>query len=1025
MRLKKVADYNMCPRCLGAGHSASQCNYKRPCFFCRENHNSALCPGKTQRQGPQSNGGQLRGGNERPMMRNQAQRSNGAATTKVMAVTEMEMNELEPDEEGPVLQVNAALYQKEDDGESSKDKESPKKEVLLLSKEVTLSNPKEPERQLQAIAFFDVGSQLSFITEDVAKKLKLVPNGQENIAISTFAAKKPTELQSLGYKIDLKQAEGTIEMRVSLVKKLTDHIMVPIEDAQHEYTTSLQGKRMRPSILIGADYFWEVVNASEARKLPSGFHMIDSKIGPLFCGKGHMASIMVIQQREAEKNKIEEMVEKFWKLEAIGVNDNPEVDDDEVALQQFQNSVKIEDGRYVVKWPWKENIPELPSNYTLCMARLMSTLKRLKEQPDLLQKYDDIMKEQLQKGIIEPVEDLDQHSGIVHYLPHHPVITPNKATTKVRIVYNASARARRGAKSLNDCLYRGPLLLPDLCGMLMRFRTYEIAIMADVEKAFLQLGLEEADRGAVRFIWLKDIKEPWSQENVQVYQFCQVAFGVISSPFILAATIRHHLRQSGEKVAYEIEENVYADNVLMEATSTKEAQEKCRMAKKIFKDALMNLREFTSNDQLINAEFADEGQKETVKFLGIPWNTRRDVIMAQLPPVEESGNYTKRQVLKIIASIYDPLGLLAPAVLPAKQFFQELWMKEYSWDQRLSEEDEKRWKRLTLTLADRTIQLPRRLFKQIQEGELEIHTFVDASAIAYAAAVYVKQKTKKEGMVALVYTKSRLCPIKKMTIPRLELMAATIGARMTKFVRQQLQKPIQNVTLWSDSKCVLGWINSKSETLPKFVSNRLQEIWTLEGANFRYVPTQDNPADLGSRGVTVEELRGNALWWSGPKWLLEEEDKWPPTPIINPKAYEKEDESEEMEERTVAAMTVPLPPIIKIERWGSWQKALVVMSMVLWLIKSTILNKVKAPLSTFWKRLKEVKAERNSAEMIALAREELLRQAQRTHPPGKEDMEAVNKKEKYGHTGEERSQPKYNLRPRKQKRDHGNKMYPG
>uniref|UniRef100_A0A914VH28 Reverse transcriptase domain-containing protein n=1 Tax=Plectus sambesii TaxID=2011161 RepID=A0A914VH28_9BILA len=142
--------------------------------------------------------------------------------------------------------------------------------------------------------------------------------------------------------------------------------------------------------------------------------------------------------------------------------------------------------------------------------------------------------------------------------------------------------------------------------------------MADVEKAFLQLGLEEADRDAVRFIWLKDIKEPWSQENVQVYRFCRVAFGVISSPFLSAATIRHHLRQSGEKVAYEIEENVYADNVLMAATSTKEAQEKCRMAKVIFKEALMNLREFTSNDQLINDEFADEGQKETVKFLGIP-----------------------------------------------------------------------------------------------------------------------------------------------------------------------------------------------------------------------------------------------------------------------------------------------------------------------------------------------------------------------------------------------------------------------
>uniref|UniRef100_A0A914WEG5 Uncharacterized protein n=1 Tax=Plectus sambesii TaxID=2011161 RepID=A0A914WEG5_9BILA len=172
-----------------------------------------------------------------------------------------------------------------------------------------------------------------------------------------------------------------------------------------------------------------------------------------------------------KRKELKILLKIFWKLEAIGVNDNPEVDDDEVTLQQFQNSVKIKEGRYVVKWPWKENNPDLPSNYMPCMARLTATLKRLKEQPDLLQKYDDIRKEQLQKGIIEPVNDMDQHSGIVHYLPHHPVITPNKATTEVRIVYNASAKARRGAKSLNDCLYRGPLLLPDLCGMLMQFRT--------------------------------------------------------------------------------------------------------------------------------------------------------------------------------------------------------------------------------------------------------------------------------------------------------------------------------------------------------------------------------------------------------------------------------------------------------------------------------------------------------------------------------------------------------------------------
>uniref|UniRef100_A0A914W835 Peptidase aspartic putative domain-containing protein n=1 Tax=Plectus sambesii TaxID=2011161 RepID=A0A914W835_9BILA len=542
-------------------------------------HNAALCPKKGEHHGQMGEGhqGHNYGGNQE-MRRatapqqgynngsNQgtfqkfAQRGRNEATRKVMAITEAEINDLEPMDD-PTLVANTVIeYESEKENET--DDQNQRSEVLLLSKEVLLINPDYPEFKIKTVAFLDGGSQLSFITTDISAMLHLSPKKQEHISISTFAEDHSKQVSANNYEIDLKHAQGTIRMHVTALKKLTGHITIPIEDKEYHHATNLQGKRAIPAILIGADYFWDIITPTEFQKLPSGFTMIDSKIGPMLCGKGHITSVMAIQrqkeimaiqkQHQDTKKSTEELIEKFWKLETIGIHDNPEVNDDEIAIKQFQRSIKIRDGRYSVKWPWKDEIPQLPSNYFLCMGRLKSTVTKLAMQPDLLQKYDDIMKDQASKGIIELVEDTEDHGGIVHYLAHHPVINLQKKTTPIRIVHDGSMKTGKGGKSLNDCLYCGPTLLPDLCGMLFRFRTYEKAIVADVEKAFLQIGLEDQGRDAVRFLWLKDINKPWSADNIQVYRFCRVAFGIISSPFLLAATIQHHLQQHNTDVAKSI-----------------------------------------------------------------------------------------------------------------------------------------------------------------------------------------------------------------------------------------------------------------------------------------------------------------------------------------------------------------------------------------------------------------------------------------------------------------------------------------
>ena len=159
-------------------------------------------------------------------------------------------------------------------------------------------------------------------------------------------------------------------------------------------------------------------------------------------------------------------------------------------------------------------------------------------------------------GVIEKVTSTSPEGLIKHYIPHHPVITPSKNTTKVRIVYDASAKTKKENKSLNECLYRGPVMLPNLCGLLIRFRLSPVGVVGDIKKAFLNMGLQVQDRDATRFLWLQDPTKTNVANNLQVYRFCRVPFGVISSPFLLAATINFHLHQSDLPVAKKIKEDI-------------------------------------------------------------------------------------------------------------------------------------------------------------------------------------------------------------------------------------------------------------------------------------------------------------------------------------------------------------------------------------------------------------------------------------------------------------------------------------
>ena len=180
-------------------------------------------------------------------------------------------------------------------------------------------------------------------------------------------------------------------------------------------------------------------------------------------------------------------------MESIGIKDNGAKSDDDIAMETFKENIKFQDGRYYVTWPWKEKHPDLPSNRELAYSRLKSCLKKLHGKPDLLKNYNAVIQDQIEKGVIEKANH-EVSVGLQHFIPHHAVVNLQKTNTKVRVVYDASAKLTKDHKSLTECLYRGPVLLNDMCGLLMRFRLHKIGIVSDIEKAFLQVGLQPNER---------------------------------------------------------------------------------------------------------------------------------------------------------------------------------------------------------------------------------------------------------------------------------------------------------------------------------------------------------------------------------------------------------------------------------------------------------------------------------------------------------------------------------------------------
>lgn len=584
-------------------------------------------------------------------------------------------------------------------------------------------------------------------------------------------------------------------------------------------------------------------------------------------------------------------MDRFNSLDALGIC-NIEKEKSPID-EEFDKTTVLKNGRYYVHLPFKQShYLKLVTNFGMSFHRLVSWANKHAKKTDKTEynKFVQIMEEQLRLGILEEVEPLgtieevrreleaNSHvydklavtpgSKVVHYIPWHG--TYKKSTGKLRIVNDAASKPGKGAYSLNDSLETGPDKMNLLFLILLGYRRYRYACKADIEKAFLMVGVAVEFRDALRVLWIKD-------GVVWILRFARLPFGLTCSPYLLAAVLEKHLRESGvdEKLVEEILAAFYMDDNIWSVKTLEELMKRYDVIMTEFLKAGMKLRDWSSNSEEARAYFRSRGDEtpEIETVLGLKWNVKTDLISVNADRISNligKQPKTKRQFWSFVAQVYDPLGMLAPYTTLAKLLTREVSAVCKGWDSKLPQELSKK---VTRWMDDfgmvTTMTFPRHVGVHNPKTE-QLVCFCDASTLALGAAVYLVSTTMEDEVVVnLVTAKSRIAPIPAQTIPKLELTAAVLGVNLMSHVRKAYPEIKQeDIYYFSDSRNVIFQIHNGSRSGPPYVANRLDTIFKQTDAyQWLHVATEENSADLPSRGCFLDELKDSDIWKEGPPFL--------------------------------------------------------------------------------------------------------------------------------------------------------------
>lgn len=347
--------------------------------------------------------------------------------------------------------------------------------------------------------------------------------------------------------------------------------------------------------------------------------------------------------------------------------------------------------------------------------------------------------------------------------------------------------------------------------------------------------------------------------------------------------IADSIQEEKPKAAEIIKKNFYVDDCLDSEDTLEGVMEVKEQFTSIFESYGLNLRKWNSNAIELMTKETVEVQLHPEKActaLGMQWNTSTDQRSYKVT-LKPNERLTKRTALSQIASLFDPLGFLAPIIMRAKLFMQRLWLGQFGWDDPLPNELLPEWQAIqTSLLLCAKIRIPRWTGYAKQNTHVSLHGFCDASEKAYTAGIYLRTVHENESVeVHLLTSKSKVAPLKPVSIPRLELCSAVLLARLMDKFLVVMKIPKIEVHAWTDSSVTLAWISTPPHMLKTFVSNRVAEIQQkIKPEHWRHVKSPLNPADCATRWNDTTEVFSLSKWWNGPSFLMEAPEKWPQTP---------------------------------------------------------------------------------------------------------------------------------------------------
>lgn len=754
------------------------------------------------------------------------------------------------------------------------------KEAVLATAIVIVKVNGQPHT---ARVLLDGGSQCNFITTALCHDLNLSTQ-PEFVDISGIGKSAHEINHSVQVTLCSHENDYSIDVSCLVMEDITERMpqeRIDIRDWKIPSSTRLADPRFNKpgniDILLSASVFFDALEEGIIQIGKNKPRLFKSKFGWLIAGGGLHARSKLIPKMKVchaiSKRSLSHQVEQFWSLEAFPEEEKVRSAEDEFCESHFVKTGRRVDSKFVVNLPFKLDPSQLQGdNRARAEGCWLATERKFAKDDHLRTLYNEFMSTYIKLGHMKETTD-----KIKYFIPHHHVYKPGTSEKKFRVVFNASSKTHSNV-SLNDLLYVGPSIQDDLFNIILRFREHLIAIAGDIEKMYRQVLVDEKDQLYQGIVWRENQNQP-----LKSYRLCTLTYGTAPAAFIATRCIKRAAELDGKKFPMAskiIVRDFYMDDLLTSCRTESDAIELRRQVQDILDNSGLPMRKWISNSnevlQSIPSDFRgiegnlDMQMDETIKTLGMHWSPNNDQFT--FTSAQFHDTHTKRTVISDIAKLFDPNGLLGPVVFKAKCIMQLLWKRHLSWDEALPQDLDNIWKEFKHSmLAINNVKIDRCLTTSTQYDQVHLFGFSDASELGYGACIYlVSTFPNHELHSRLVCSKSRVAPLKTQSIPRLELCGALLLAELITAVKKALTSKINQMHCFTDSKIVLSWISKEPATWKVFTANRVSKILTLMPCDMWFhVRSEDNPADLLSRGSTPEAIIQNQVWWHGPSQLMQ------------------------------------------------------------------------------------------------------------------------------------------------------------